>query len=109
MMRWFLAAVLVLATAARPALAGCDLGQVVGYQLVLAKVIQAYIEDGKRVEGFSGCNPARVLVFTDGTGVRCKEAGVATARLPTAYLFAKTQNDMKLWVGDDLFDVARAN
>jgi hypothetical protein len=109
MMRWFLAIALLLATAARPALAGCDLGQVVGYQLVFAKVIQAYVEDGKRVQGYAGCNRDRVLVFTDGTGVRCKDVGTANANLPTAYLFAKTQNDMKLCVGDDLFDVARPN
>jgi hypothetical protein len=98
MMRWFLAIALLLATAARPALAGCDLGQVVGY-----------VEDGKRVQGYAGCNRDRVLVFTDGTGVRCKDVGTASASLPTAYLFAKTQNDMKLCVGDDLFDVARPN
>jgi hypothetical protein len=108
-MRWLLAATLVLVLSARPALAGCDLGLVVGYQLVFSKVIEAYIEDGKRVPGFSGCNRDRVLVFTDGTGVRCKDTGIATANLPTAYLFAKNQNDMKLCVGDDLFDVARPN
>ena len=108
-MRWLLATTLVLGLSARPALAGCDLGRVVGYQLVFSKVIEAYIEDGKRVPGFTGCNRDRVLVFTDGTGVRCVDTGIATANLPTAYLFAKSQNDMKLCVGDDLYDVARAN
>jgi hypothetical protein len=95
--------------AARSALAGCDLGQLVGYQLVFAKVVEAYIQDGKRFPGFSGCNHDRVLVFTDGTGVRCKDADVATGRLPTAYLFAKSQTDMKLCVGDALYEVARPN
>jgi hypothetical protein len=109
MMCRFLVVALLLGTAARPALAGCDLGQVVGYQLVFAKVIQAYIEDGKRVDGFTGCTRDRVLVFTDGTGVRCQDTGIAAAKLPTAYLFAKSQNDLKLCVGDDMFDVARAN
>jgi hypothetical protein len=98
-----------LGVSARPAQAECDLGRVVGYQLVLAKVIEGYIEGGKRFKGFSGCNLDRVLVFTDGTGVRCKEVDAATANLPTAYLFAKSQNDMKLCVGDAMYDVARAN
>jgi hypothetical protein len=94
---------------ARPALAACDLGPVVGYQVVFAKVIEGFIEGGKRVKGFTGCNRDRVLVFTDGTGVRCKDVDSATATLPTAYLFAKTENDMKLCVGDTLYDVARPN
>jgi hypothetical protein len=105
----FLTVVLALGMLARPALAECDLGRVVGYQLVFAKVIEGYVEGGKRVNGFTGCNRDRVLVFTDGTGVRCKDVDVASANLPTAYLFAKTQNDMKLCVGDALYDVARPN
>jgi hypothetical protein len=106
-MRWGLAVGLALLLVVRPAVAGCDLGQLVGYQLVFAKVIEGYIQDGKRVSGFSGCNRDRVLVFTDGSGVRCKDADVATGRLPTAYLFAKSQTDMKLCVGDALYEVAR--
>jgi hypothetical protein len=108
-MRWLLAAALLLGLGQRSALAGCDLGQVVGYQLVAAKVIEAYIQDGKRVPGFSGCNRERVLVFTDGTGVRCKDVDSASGHLPTAYLFARSENDMKLCVGDALYEVARPN
>jgi hypothetical protein len=107
LVRWRLVVGLALALVARPALAGCDLGQLVGYQLIFAKVIEGYVQDGKRVTGFSGCNRDRVLVFTDGTGVRCKDVDAATARLPTAYLFAKSQTDMKLCVGDALYEVAR--
>jgi hypothetical protein len=108
-MRWLLTTVLLLGIASRPALAGCDLGQVVGYTLVFAKTIEAYIEDGKRVRGFSGCTRDRILVFTDGSGVRCKDVDVATANLPTAYLFARNQNDLKLCVGDAMYDVAPPN
>ena len=112
MMRRFvascLAATLAIAASAPAARAGCDLGRVVGYTLVFSKVVDAYIEDGKRVKGFSGCNPDRVLVFTDNTGVRCKETDMQEASLPQAYLFARGPNDMKLCVGDALYDVAQA-
>ena len=105
-MRWFGAAAVVgLAVASRPALAVCDLSQVVGYQLVFGKTIEAYIEDGKRVNGFEGCTRDRVLVFTDNTGVRCKETFLHSAHLPKAYLFAKSANDLKLCVDDDMYDV----
>ena len=108
-MRWLLAAALVLGLSSRPALAVCDLSQVVGYTLVFGKTIEAYIQDGKRVSGFAGCAHDRVLVFTDNTGVRCEEAFVHTATLPKAYLFARSRNDMKLCVDDDMYDVAPAN
>jgi hypothetical protein len=106
------AALIVAATLllglSRPALAVCDLSQVVGYTLVFGKTIQGYIEDGKRVDGFEGCTRDRVLVFTDNTGVRCKDTMLHTAHLPKAYLFARNANDMKLCVDEDMYDVAQA-
>jgi hypothetical protein len=107
-MRWPFAAALLLVLSSRPALAVCDLSQVVGYTLVFGKTIQGYIEDGKQVTGFNGCTRDRVLVFTDNTGVRCKDTILHTARLPKAYLFARNANDMKLCVDDDVYDVAQA-
>ncbi len=101
-----LAAVLATAAATSGARAGCDLSRVVGYTLVFSKVVDSYIEDGKRVKGFTGCDRDRVLVFTDNTGVRCKETDVQQASLPEAYLFARGPNDMKLCVGDAMYDVA---
>lgn len=99
---------LALALASRPAIAICDLSQVVGYTLVASKTVAAYIQDGKRVAGFEGCARDRVLVFTDNTGVRCMESSVQSAALPTAYLFARNANDMKLCVNDDMYVVAQA-
>jgi hypothetical protein len=107
-MRWIVAAAVLLGVSSRPALAICDLGQVVGYTLVFGKTVEAYIQDGKRTAGFEGCARERVLVFTDNTGVRCKETFVQTADLPKAYLFARNANDMKLCVGDMMYDVAQA-
>jgi hypothetical protein len=107
-MRWLLAVTLLLAVSMRPAMAACDLGRVIGYTLVFSKTIESYIEDGKQIRGFSGCTPDRVLVCTDNTGVRCKDSGAQTAHLPVAYLFARNRNDMKLCVGDEMYDVAQA-
>ena len=106
-MRYLLPAALLLALSPQPALAVCDLSQVVGYTLVFGKTIQGYIEDGKQVDGFEGCTRDRVLVFTDHTGVRCKDTILHTAHLPKAYLFARNNNDLKLCVDDDMYDVAQ--
>jgi hypothetical protein len=108
-MHRLLAAVLLLGLSGGPARAVCDLSQVVGYTLVFGKTIAAYIQDGKRVQGFEGCTRERVLVFTDNTGLRCKDTFVQTAELPKGYLFARNANDMKLCVNDDMYDVAQAN
>jgi len=92
-----------------PALAeGCDLSRVIGYTLVAQKTIEAYVETGKRTRGFVGCAPERVLIFTDNTALRCQSRGVQLITLPRAWLFARTQTDIKLCVGDDMYDMARA-
>jgi hypothetical protein len=93
-----------------PALAaGCDLGAVVGYTLAHAKTISGFIENGQRTRGFEGCVPGRVLVFTDNTGVRCKGHSRQNIELPRAFLFAKSQTDLKLCVGDEMLEVAPAH
>lgn len=108
-MRWILLAGLLLGASIVPAMAKCDLGQLIGYTLVFSKTIDSYVEDGKRVHGFTGCTRDRVLVFSDGTGVRCKDTIVHDAQIPQAFLFAKTATDMKACIDDDLYDVAPAN
>ena len=106
--RFLLAAFLGTVCAARPALAVCDLSQVVGYQLIFGKIIEAYIEDGQRRPGFSGCTRDRVLVFADNTGVRCTETFISHADRPRGYLFARSATDMKLCVDNDMYAVAPA-
>jgi hypothetical protein len=108
-MRWLLVSAALLGLSSQPAHALCDLSQVVGYTLVFGKTIAGYLEDGKKVPGFAGCTRDRVLLFTDNTGVRCRETFVHSANVPKAYLFARNANDMKLCVDDDMYDVAQAN
>lgn len=110
MMRSILAALALLSVAVRPALAdGCDLSRLVGYTLVWDKVINFYIEEGKRVRGFDGCNRDRVIVFADGSGVRCVDTFVHSATQPHGFLFARSNTDLMLCVDGDLYKVAPAN
>ena len=95
-----------------PALADgkCDLNTVVGYQVLFAKPVQAFIQNSIRKQGYEGCEPDRVLVFTDNSGVRCTGLIRQPRReLPTAYLFAKNMGDLKLCVDGELFDVTQTN
>nr|WP_294551555.1 hypothetical protein [uncultured Rhodopila sp.] len=105
-MRWLVIAMLVVS---RPALAECDLSKLIGYTLVFSKIIDGYVQDGKRVRGFEGCRADRVLVFADNTGVRCRETFIQQGNFPTAYLFARNANDMKLCVEGSIYEVAQAN
>lgn len=108
MHRRLIAGVVLAAVVATPARAACDLGLVVGYTLVFAKTIEAYLENTVRTRGFHGCQPGRVLVFTDKTGVRCKGVSSQRMDLPRAYLFAKSQTELMLCVGDEMLEVSPA-
>lgn len=106
-------AVLIAATASGPVWADgrCDLNTLVGYQIVLAKPIAGYIQGGIRKQGYEGCEPDRVLVFADYTGVRCKDLlRQHLDTLPIGYLFARNNlGDVKLCVDGDLFAVSQIN
>jgi hypothetical protein len=109
LIRWLIAAGVVLGTASRPAVAECDLSALVGYTLVFSKTIDGYIQDGKRFRGFQGCTRDRVLIFDDNSGVRCKETFLQVGIFPRAFLFARNSNDMRLCVDGSLYEVAQAN
>ncbi|MDR3537342.1 MAG: hypothetical protein P4L71_12665 [Acetobacteraceae bacterium] len=102
-----LAAALALAFAPVPAWAGCDLDQVLGYQLVWIKTIYGYRDsDGKTHNGFDGCEPDRRIMFTDQTTLRCEGSAGKHLTTTKAYVFARNNYDMKMCVQDDLFDVS---
>jgi hypothetical protein len=89
----------------------CNLNTLVGYQLIFAKPIASYVQGGTRKSGYEGCEPDRVLVFADNSGVRCKElVRQHVDDLPTGYMFARNNmGDLKLCVEGELFDVSRTN
>ena len=107
----FVAAVALLMGGPALAEGRCDLNGLVGYQILFAKPIDSYIQDGVRKTGYQGCAPDRVLVFTDRTGVRCKElARQAPTNLPTGFLFGRDNlGDLKLCVDGLLMDVSTTN
>ena len=107
LLRLCLAAVLAAAIAAPAAFAsGCDLDELVGYQLVAKKSVEGYLDDaGHERSGYQGCTIGRVLVFSDHTGVRCLTSGLDEGLMPPAYLFARHRDDLKLCIGDNLFKV----
>lgn len=102
------AAALALTVVAQPAFAaGCDLDELIGYQLVAKKHVEGYLgDDGQEKSGYYGCTVGRVLVFSDHTGVRCLSDGPGEELMPPAYLFARSQTDLRLCIGEDLFKVA---
>jgi hypothetical protein len=103
----------MLGAVSGPALADgrCDLNTLVGYQLLFGKPIDGYIQAGMRKKGYLGCEPDRVLVFADNTGVRCKELiRQSVDGLPVGYLFARDNaGDLQLCVDGDLFAVSTTN
>jgi hypothetical protein len=109
--RLFVAAMLLLTSGLAHAAGRCDLDALVGYQLVFAKPIEGYIQDGTLQKGYEGCELDRVLVFSDHTGVRCKDVVLQHLdELPTGFLFARNNfGDMKLCVEGELFDVSKTN
>ena len=106
----FLAAAAVLFPLAAAADGRCNLNEVVGYQILFGKPIQAYIQGGTKKNGYRGCEADRVLVFTDNTGVRCKGVVIQSIDgLPNGYLFANAKGELKLCVEGELFDVQTTN
>jgi hypothetical protein len=105
------AAIVTLMNGSAHADGRCDLNTLVGYQIVLAKPIEGYIQGGTRKRGYEGCQPDRVLVFADNTGVRCKELALQHLdQLPNGYLFARNNaGDLKLCVEGELFAVSPTN
>lgn len=88
----------------------CPLDGLIGYTLAFSKPVVARIENGRREKGYEGCQPDRVLIFGDNTGLRCRE--VSLHHLddpPNAYIFVKGAGDIKLCVEGDVFSVAPTN
>lgn len=88
----------------------CDLQDVIGFQVLFGKPIQGYVQNRIRKSGYNGCETDRVLVFTDNTGLRCKEVAIQSEEvLPNGYLFANAKGELKLCVKGQLFDVQTTN
>jgi hypothetical protein len=111
LMRTLLALAALLFSAGEVCAGGkCDLDSVVGYQVVFGKQIVGYIQASKKTKGYEGCEPDRVLLFADGSGLRCKELDLQHLDAPPmGYLFGKSMSDLKLCVEGELFGVTPSN
>ena len=87
-----------------PALAECDLSELLGYTLIAQKTIDGYIENGKRSDDFEGCDFDRIIVFDDNTGVRCMTYSYSYAYRPEASIFANGAV-MEMCVDGELYNV----
>jgi hypothetical protein len=104
------AALALLAAGGARADGRCDLNTVVGYQVLFAKPVTGFIQGGMKRQGYEGCEPDRVLLFGDGSGVRCKDlVPQHLDEVPTGYLFGKSMAELKLCVEGELMDVSPTN
>lgn len=93
-----------LKVAAAAALLGClalpaqadfedDADQFVGYTIIAVKTIDSFKDKDKdEKDGFEGCDYDRVIVFTDGTAVRCRGYGYKYAYRPKAVILGQQVN-----------------
>jgi hypothetical protein len=83
-----------------------DLEHYEGWCIVAVKKISGYWDENKGIrEGFEGCSYGRLIIFEDGTFVRCLEYGYQYEYRPTAILMSDGASAIMI-VGDELYDVA---
>lgn len=80
------------------AIADCDLDYVVGYTLIASKYVDGFYKDGEKKSGFEGCDYDRIIIFDDGTGVRCTTYSYTYSYHPKAYIFSNGSS-LKMCVG----------
>jgi hypothetical protein len=99
---------ILLAFAPSIARASCDIDDLVGYTIVEKKTISGRIDDGVKSDDYQGCQYGRIILFDDGTGVKCHTYSYSYAYRPTAYIVAN-QGGAKICVEGQLLDVGPPN
>jgi hypothetical protein len=102
--------------AASAALADCgdELEGLVGYTIIASKTIEGYRGPGReKDDSFEGCDYDRIIIFDDGTGLRCTSYGYQYAYRPTAIIFGKRMEFqgrsvtvLKMLVEDEVYDMS---
>ncbi len=65
----------------------------VGYTIIAVKTVDSFRDKGGEAkDGFEGCDYDRVIVFTDGTAVRCRGYGYKYAYRPKAVILGQQVN-----------------
>jgi hypothetical protein len=90
-----------------PAHAGTsELSRYVGYTIIAEKTVDHWIsEDGqKKGDSFEGCEFGRVIIFTDGTFLRCVSYSYHYSYRPDAIILARGSTFVMI-VDDEAFDM----
>ena len=89
-----------------------ELADLVGYTIVATKTIEGWKEGRKSGDDFEGCEFDRVILFTDGTALVCREYSYSYSFMPTAVILAKQITyqgrsfyDFKMVVDDEVYDM----
>lgn len=78
--------------------ADCDLDDLVGYTLIASKYVSGFYKNEEKKSGFEGCDYGRIIIFDDGTGVRCTSYSYSYSYHPKAYIFSDGSS-LKMCVG----------
>jgi hypothetical protein len=77
-----------------------------GYTLVDVVTITGWIDkDGKRKDGFEGCDYGRIIILDYNKSLRCSSYGYQYAYNPDAFIFVKG-GDFKMIVEGDSYDMS---
>lgn len=84
-----------------------QLGRLVGYTIVASKTIAGYQDrNGKKADGFEGCDYDRVIIFDDNIILTCAGYGYQYSYRPTAIILSNGSS-FKMVVGNDIYDMRR--
>jgi hypothetical protein len=92
----------------------CPLLGLVGYTIIASKSIEGYRGPGReKDDSFEGCDDDRIIIFTDGTALRCAAYGHQYAYRPTAIIFGRRMEFhgrsltlLKMLVEDAVYDMS---
>ena len=84
-----------------------ELDRLVGYTITAKKPIKAFYQDGKFEKGFKGCERNRIIVFHDGSTLKCKGYHHRYNYKPDAFILTKSR-DIKMVVDGEIYDMERS-
>ena len=99
---------LLLSSIAFNAISGweSELRRLKGYTLVEVATITGWIDkDGRRKDGFEGCEYGRVIILDYSKSLRCNSYGYQYGYNPDAFIFSKG-GDFKMFVDGNSYDMS---
>lgn len=100
---------MVAALLTAPAEAGCDVdvSDYVGWQIIYSGTVTGYMdENGKKEDGFEGCEYGRILIVDYTKRVTCAEYNYAYAFHPDIVILSNGRS-LEACIDDEMYDVLR--